>query len=495
MVDSDIVQAWRSFDDDRRKSLLGKMSTEQKSNLRHALEADTTVPPARSSPPGFLTRFAEAVGLPTSKQDVEAMQPSTAEKIGGPAITFGKMAYFYGKNLYSEGKNAIAEIWEAGKNIDQGDKSLSTLGENWGKAGAAASEFVLHGLLGPVGGGAIQAWGEDLQTNNWSGAAGDAFGTLVNALLLKSARPLGAEGKVNKIAFAADLKKGIEDVKAVLPDIEKASKGSPPTTLPKLLDTVNQAKRDMNTQSGLAMQPIRGQQIVPTKLADYIKNRITPDMIQTAEGRAQEGMFKKASLDFQKPWTFEQLDALRMRWGSELSGYWSMNPAEKTSYLKAHPEVAVQVEVVNGIKEIVYPEMDRAVGKPTGYFADLKGRQSTLIDMQKSLETQVDRLKTETGKVKGAPRFGMQHVSMYMATSAEPHPGFSLHKLNPFKPNPEAMANKAVSRAFTGSRKAQTALTAGAMLRTLQGKPPGVQKRELQEMRSSNPNMPTGEER
>jgi hypothetical protein len=37
--------------------------------------------------------------------------------------------------------------------------------------------------------------------------------------------------------------------------------------------------------------------------------------------------------------------------------------------------------------------------------------------------------------------------------------------------------------------------TAGNALRSLQGKPPGVQKRELQEMRSSNPNMPTGEER
>jgi hypothetical protein len=88
---------------------------------------------------------------------------------------------------------------------------------------------------------------------------------------------------------------------------------------------------------------------------------------------------------------------------------------------------------------------------------------------------------------------------MYMATSAEPHPGFSLHKLNPFKPNPAAIADKAVSRGFTGSTKAKSALTAGAVLRALQGKPEkkpaGTQKRELQERFGSNPAMPIGEER
>jgi hypothetical protein len=52
----------------------------------------------------------------------------------------------------------------------------------------------------------------------------------------------------------------------------------------------------------------------------------------------------------------------------------------------------------------------------------------------------------------------------------------------------------ALNRLVSGTTFAAGA-TAGNMLRSLQGKPTGVQKRELQEMRSTNPNMPTGEER
>lgn len=499
---NEIVEAWRSFDDKRRADLLGKMTPEQKRNLRMALEADTIVPPPRpESAPGFFKRTAQGVGLPTSKQELEAMKPSTAEQVLGPGATVAKLAYRYGENVFNQGREALGEIQAAGKNIKEGGPLLA----NWGKGYAAGADFLFKGLLAPVGGGSLMAWGEDIAAKNWSGAAGDAVAALINAWTLKASRPLAAEGKVSKVAFAANLKRGIEDVKTVLPDIERASKGAPPKTVKGLLDTVNQAKRDMNTEAGLAMQPIRGFKFVPTQIADFIKNRITPDMIQTAEGRSQMKMFLAKAKDFEKPWTYEQLDALRMRLGSELSGYWKMNAAEKTAYLKAHPSVAADVEIVNGIQEIVYPAMDRAAGKPTGYFASLKQRQSTLIDLQKNLQDQVDTLGTKSAAIKGSPRFGSENVSMYMAGTGAPHPGFSLHRIHRalFREDPLGTANKAVSRAYTGLPTAKAYVSSYPVRQLFldlgekppkKSKTPGQQIRDLKEIQSSNPNLPIGTE-
>jgi hypothetical protein len=473
MADQDIASQWKSFSPERREGLLAKMTPEQKKKLRSTLEAGAAPPtPApEQSTPGYFKRLGQGLGLPTSKEEVKAMEPSTAEKIIGPTYTGAKIAYSYGKNLYQEGKNAVRETGEAASNVMAGQP----VGQNLGKVGAAGTEFLLKGILSPVGGGSVWAFGEDISKGNHTGAAGDATAVLVNALLLKGATKPDAvaigskDVRANKIAFASNLPNSMDapaQVKAVLPDLDRASRSTPPKTVGDLLQTVNQAKKDMNTESGLAMQPLKGKQYVPTQIADAIKRRITPDMDMTPGGRQAKSALLESAKDFEKPWTYEQLDQYRMNQNPEVAGVLTMNPADRAAYLRANPDVAAKMEAVNAIKDIVYPAMDKAAGKPAGYFANLKGRQSTLIEMEKALNTQVNSLATRTAKIKGSPRFSTENVSAYGHPASAP--GLSIHKLQNaiVRPNPLGQANAATARAFSG-RPAPTAAIMSLPVREL----------------------------
>ncbi len=446
-------------------------------------------------PSGFFGRLAESLGVPTSKKELQAMQPDAAEGILGPPMTAGRMAVSYGKGLYQGAKKAGGEIIEAQRNVSEGGPLIPNLK----KAAYATENFVVGDMAAPVGGRTVQNFGEDVARKNYSGAAGGAVGTVINALLLKGASKPTGEMAANKFAFAADLKTGIEDAQQVLPDIQRHL----PTANPTVQDTVtaiNKAKDGMNTEAGIAMQPIAGKEFVPTEISDRIKSHITPDMAKAIDGNAVAGMFKKFATQFEKPWTFKELDALRMRWWAEIKGFEEMAPADKTAYAKAHPEVAAMAEAVDAIRDIVYPAMDRATGKPEGYFANLKGRQSTLIHLQKVLEKRVDTLTTMTKKIHGAPRLSQENVSIY---GTQRHTGFSAHRLQNIikKPNPLGEANAAMSRAFTG-RPIPKALLYSLPVRTLlmdeepeqKPKTPAQMKKDISEIRdrytpqsSSNP--------
>src|SRR5271157_3462807 len=123
----EIVQAWRSFDDDRRKSLLAKMSPDQKNKLRSALEADTTVPPVRQeNPPGLVKRFGQGVGIPTSKAEAKGMLPqTTSDKILAITEPGAYLGAKYAENVGREGKKTFGEIREAGENIEKGGPLLA----------------------------------------------------------------------------------------------------------------------------------------------------------------------------------------------------------------------------------------------------------------------------------------------------------------------------------------------------------------------------------
>src|ERR1039457_4793637 len=51
MADQDIATAWKSFDANRRDSLLAKMTPEQKKKLRASLESPATLPNVGLAPP------------------------------------------------------------------------------------------------------------------------------------------------------------------------------------------------------------------------------------------------------------------------------------------------------------------------------------------------------------------------------------------------------------------------------------------------------------
>jgi hypothetical protein len=111
-------------------------------------------------------------------------------------------------------------------------------------------------------------------------------------------------------------------------------------------------------------------------------------------------------------------------------------------------------------------------------------------------------------KIKGTPRFGSKNVSAYMAGTRTAHPGISVHRLHEVisRPNPEALANKSVRRAFTGRPTSKAAIYSLPLRQLLiqSGQRPPEQKKKpaeqikdlhaIQQSHSSNPGMPIGEE-
>ncbi len=400
--------------------------------------------------PGFFKRLAQGVGVPSSMEEAKGMLPQskleTFEALTDPAAMIADRAV---ANIGREGAKAGKEILEAGQNIKAGQP----VGQNIGKAGAAGTEFLLKGLFGPVGGGAVYAFGEDVHSGNYTGAAGSTLAVLINGLLLKGARKPAEGVRTNKIAFAADVPESMnaaKDLKAVLPDLDKAATGKAPQTVGELLQTVKQAKNQMNTESGLAMQTLRGKEFVPTGIADSIKSRITSDMTMRPEGRQMQSALMKAAKDFEKPWSYEQLDAARMRAQQRLRAYYKKGTSGQYADTKTDTSVIVDKEIARGVQEIVYPAMDQAAGKPSGYFGNLKRRQGTLIQLEEAVDDQVKSLATRTAKIKGSPRFSSENVSAYGHPASTP--GLSIHKLQNVivRPNPAAAANRAVARSFSG---------------------------------------------
>jgi len=121
-------------------------------------------------PPGFLKRLAQSLGVPTSMQELQQAQPSTAEQIIGPAATAGKMLWNYGKTAARGISEGLQESREAGENVGEGQP----LGPNLGKAASG----VLHAGLQatPIVGPSIETAGQDIQSGNYQGAAGGLTG-------------------------------------------------------------------------------------------------------------------------------------------------------------------------------------------------------------------------------------------------------------------------------------------------------------------------------
>jgi hypothetical protein len=396
----------------------------------------------------------------------------------------------YAKNLYGEGRKDLGEIQEASRNIGEGGPILPNLGKGY----AAMSEFLLKGVLGPAGGNAVWAWGEDISRGNHTGAAGDATAVLVNALLLKGATKPTENARVNKLAFAFDLPESMnagKQVAAVLPDLDKAAgKAGAPKTVGDSWGTIKTAKERMNTESGLAMQPLRGKQYVPTPIADAIKRKITPDMTMTQEGRQLQSELMKAAKDYEKPWDYEQLDQARMRAGQRLRAYYKKGSTGQYADTKTDASVIVDKAIVNGVQDIVYPAMDKAAGKPAGYFANLKQRQGILIQLEEAVDDNIKALATRTAKIKGSPRFSQENVSAYGHPSSAP--GFSIHKLQNIvkRPNPAARADAAVSRSFSGRPSAKGAIMSLPVRNLLMLPEPEPVKNRKEALDALNPATP-----
>jgi hypothetical protein len=206
----------------------------------------------------------------------------------------------------------------------------------------------------------------------------------------------------------------LESISRTMDDLESEITKLPPEkrTVEGFLNSVNSRKDAMNAESGAAMLPIAGQKTVPMGVAQNIRNLARSYMNNTVEGRRQGKYILDRAAEYQKPWSYGELDQLRSDLAAQTAKHRAKDPVAKYASEKGDIDLQIDNAILDGLRDTVYPEMDRAAGKPQGYFADLKGRQSSLIDLQSILDKRVKALKGSEAISEVAPRFGSENISL-----------------------------------------------------------------------------------
>lgn len=286
-------------------------------------------------------------------------------------------------------------------------------------------------------------------------------------------------------AAAANKQRSGEALEAIgntLGDIEQEMQKLPTNerNVDGFLKAVNSRKDTMNAEAGAAMLPIAGKKTVPTGIANNIQNLIRSHMDNTAVGRSQRAYLMKRAAEFNKPWSYRALDELRTDLASQLDKHNSREAVSKYTAEKGDLDLAIDNAILDGLRDTVYPEMDRAAGKPVGYFADLKKRQSSLIRLQKILNQRVKDLKGAQAVSEVTPRLSSENISLSAHAGSLPRAGvYGIKQM--LAPKRELKeASKHVAKAFptVNSLPYQVLFSAGVRASEVKGPAPRRQQQE-----------------
>lgn len=416
--------------------------------------------PADAPPaPGFLTRLAQSVGVPTSLDEAGAMAPSTAEMLLGPAATGAKAVYGLGKNIVDASLAGSRELAESADNISRGQPVLPNLG----KAAFAATKAGLEGPLSVVGGKGVQKFGEDIADKNYLGAAGGAVGAVINGLLLKSAltKPEPAAvhiRQINKLSAAVDASGSKVDFPAALSrvsaDTEQAmrAKGVDPAqaTVKDFVDGVQDANRALETEYGLAMQPVAHVQTVPQSIYNELMSKAASMNPKLQVERRTAAMLRQRAAEFAQPFSIAELDGVRKNANARLQAFESASGPKQAASLRQSVDTLADKVIADGARDIIYDTMEQHHGTP-GMFRDLKQRQSAMLELQPELQGRLTELSNATAKQRGQPLFTGETLHAYGTQHGRV--GASVHGLQKLIPlerfQPTGAANLAVRQAFT----------------------------------------------
>jgi hypothetical protein len=386
-----------------------------------------------------------------------------------------------------------------------------------GAAGRAAQQIV------EAGNGKVQpsatAAAEDIAGEGIKQGAYEVGGQVIGWL----GKLLKPTARASKLGYAGNLSASKETIESLIPELEATIKttGLKPKTVGDLEGTVQHTLSRLENEYGTALGPISSNQIVPIQVSNAIRAKITPQMAQTAEGKAMEASLKKRALEYEKPWTIGQLDGQRSDLAKKLTAYRNAAPSDATAMIKLNAEKAADKAANDALNDILYPMADRAANKPNGYFQTLKGKQSLLIEAKNEIVARKNELAAQANQRAGAPMIEKIHTHGYTHPTSG-HMG-ATGSINPSKLiDPQKSADAAVSSAFpdTAGKVLQTVRKGAAIpfsapggvntlpLRYLFGDyeppdkpgyiPPGQQKRlegiqkkyQQEKYQSSNPMLP-----
>jgi hypothetical protein len=326
-----------------------------------------------------------------------------------------------------------------------------------GAAGEAARQSALH-AYGLDKGDTQPTLGHralDVYDQGMMQAGSEALGQGVGRML----RPTLAR-TINKLYYAAGL--GAHDngaLESVFEDIAKTEKmtGNRTTTVGGLLKLLDTTKRDIGNEVDLSlaekisqngkMVPLGNAQADTAPIAARIRNLLTAHPSDQKWNPVKLAAIRKRAAMYSSPETFRNLTDRRIVLNDRLSAMYSLPPGEQRSYLLAHPELEIDLAEADALRDITYPAMDKASGKPIGTTAKLQQRRGAIMGLTSGVGKHLDKLQAKSKAIAGAPIWERSNVSTYESGG---RPGFSVHRLTALvhTPNPEKAADKKVASAF-----------------------------------------------
>ena len=280
------------------------------------------------------------------------------------------------------------------------------------------------------------------------------------------------ESTVNKLYYAIRPSRD-GAIEAVMPEITAAEKVKPAKTVKGFLDVVKDVKNKVGLEVDASLRtpivqngksvPLSGAQANVVPVADDIKTLIAKHPSNLQMNKSFIAAIKRRATSYSSPKTYGWLTDRRIVLNDELNKFYALPEADKHAYLAAHPEFEIDKAEADAIRDLVYPQMDKAAGKPAGYFADLQKKRGALITLEKSASKNIEKLTEKAKTAKGAPitdrvnAYGTSSGRVGLSTKA----ASLLHA-----PNPLAKADKQVARAFLHTPGTKT----GQLLGTPVGK-------------------------
>ncbi len=328
--------------------------------------------------------------------------------------------------------------------------------------GGAAGEAVRQGVLHATG---LDKYEEPLTAGERAVQIAKEAATQGAAELLgqgagKMLRPT-LQRTIAKLYYAGGI--GAHDnnaLESVFQDIAMTERlqGNKATTVQGFVNVLNQAKRNIGNEVDLSMaqKVSRGDKMVPlgdaeantAPIAERIKELIAAHPSRIKWDKTGLTNIKKRAMQYSKPETFRNLTDRRIILNENLSAMYSLPPGEQRAYLLAHPELEIDKAEADAIRDVVYPEMDHASGRPLGTTAKLQQRRGAIMGLSNTVQKHLDQLQVKTKTLAGAPVWERGNISTYGTTSGRP--GVAVHRLSSLlrTPNPEKAANKRVASAF-----------------------------------------------
>jgi hypothetical protein len=266
-------------------------------------------------------------------------------------------------------------------------------------------------------------------TRNDLDAWGDRFSVTLKDLM-------AAEKAGNKVVTVGDLSSLIKQ--------EKLDTGN----------TVNLFMQRPVTRNGQTM-PLRDAKANTTAIFDRIHDLLTqhPSEAQGAIGDnpVKRKAIENAALKYVIPRSYGELADRRIVLNNLISQFYSLPGNEQQALLLKFPRIEIWKNEADAIRDLVYPEMDRAAGVPLGTTKTLQEKRGALISLSKVFDEKVGipaQLHAKSREIAGMPWWKRGSFSTYMSSGG--HPGGSMHRMGAMiiKPDPEAEGNRLVASAF-----------------------------------------------